>query len=109
MYADGDGVPKDAVLAVKWFRRSAEQGLPEAQYNLGMKYFRGEGLPNDAVLAVKWFRNAAEQGLVIAQSILGLMYARGEGVPKDPGGSSRLVERRRCSGQRGSEERANDR
>ena len=32
MYNIGDGVPKDAVEAVKWFRKSAEQGEAVAQY-----------------------------------------------------------------------------
>ena len=34
----GEGVAKDQVEAVKWYRKAAEQNLAEAQYNLGVCY-----------------------------------------------------------------------
>ena len=37
---DGEGVAKDQVEAVKWFRKAAEQNLAEAQYDLGLCYER---------------------------------------------------------------------
>ena len=61
----------------------AEQGLPEAQYNLGIMYSKGQGLPQDYAEAVKWCRKAAEQGYAPAQSNLGVMYSKGQGVPQD--------------------------
>src|SRR5512137_2931812 len=73
IYAKGEGVPKDAAEAVKWFRKAAEQELASAQYNLGLMYAKGEGVPKDAAEAVKWFRGAAEQGLASAQYNLGLI------------------------------------
>ena len=82
-YATGEGVPKDAVQAVAWFRKAAEQGHASAQSNLGAMYATGEGVPKDAVQAVAWYRKAAEQRHASAQSNLGAMYSRGEGVPKD--------------------------
>ena len=36
MYRDGQGTPQDYAEAVKWFRRAAEQGFPNSQYNLGI-------------------------------------------------------------------------
>jgi TPR repeat protein len=36
MYANGIGVDKSRVEAVKWYRLAAEQGLAEAQCNLGI-------------------------------------------------------------------------
>ena len=83
MYADGDGVPKDAVEAVKWYRKAAEQGNAKAQTNLGLMYANGDGVPKDQTEAVKWYRKAAEQGNTNAQYNLGNMYNRGEGVPRD--------------------------
>ena len=74
MYANGEGVPKDFVEAVKWYRLAAEQGVAYAQYNLGYMYSSGEGVPKDFVEAVKWYRLAAEQGVAYAQYNLGLMY-----------------------------------
>jgi TPR repeat protein len=83
MYYEGEGVPKDAAEAVKWFRSAAEQGFPFVQFNLGVMYFKGEGVPKDDAEAVKWFRRAAEQGFAMAQFNLGVSYYKGEGVPKD--------------------------
>ena len=42
---DNKGVPQDYKEAVKWFRLAAEQGLAEAQYNLGNRYHNGQGVP----------------------------------------------------------------
>jgi TPR repeat protein len=36
MYLNGKGVPKDDAEAVKWFRKAAEQGYADAQYDLGL-------------------------------------------------------------------------
>ncbi len=84
MYADGEGVPQNAIEAVKCFRKAAEQGDAEAQLNLGFMYANGtEGVPKDAIEAAKWYRKAAEQGDARAQSNLNAMYAIGEGIPKD--------------------------
>ncbi len=82
-YANGEGVPKDVVEAVKWYRKAAEQNHAGAQSNLGLCYFFGEGVPKDDVEAVKWYRKAAEQNHAFAQWYLGVCYAKGEGVPKD--------------------------
>jgi TPR repeat protein len=83
MYANGEGVEKDAVQAVCWFRQAAEQGYAGAQVNLGLMYSRGEGVKKDAVQAVLWYRKAIEQGCAEAQCSLGDMYREGEGVEKD--------------------------
>ena len=82
-YADGLGVPKDAVEAVKWYRKAADQNHAHAQYNLGFMYDKGLGVPKDAAEAVKWFRKAADQNEALAQLILGIKYDEGDGVLKD--------------------------
>ncbi|KAJ3095860.1 hypothetical protein HDU97_006456 [Phlyctochytrium planicorne] len=82
-YKDGDGVPQDFVQAVKWFTKSAEQGLAGAQCNLGFCYKNGEGVAPDPKMAVKWFLKAADQGNTIAQQHLGECYKNGEGVAPD--------------------------
>ena len=83
MYDEGKGVPRDYAEAVKWYRRSAEQGNARAQHNLGGMYFNGRGVPQDHAEAVKWRRRAAEQGFAEAQMGLGAMYNLGRGVPQD--------------------------
>ncbi|WP_148132454.1 tetratricopeptide repeat protein, partial [Neisseria sp. HMSC074B07] len=66
--------------AVQWYRKAAEQGLADAQYNLGMMYANGQGVRQDYAEAVRWFRKTAEQGLAEAQYNLGLAYEQGQGV-----------------------------
>jgi TPR repeat protein len=66
--------------AVKWFRKAAEQGQSEAQYNLGWCYYDGLGVEQSYSEAVKWVRKAAEQGHTYAQNSLGFYYHNGLGV-----------------------------
>jgi TPR repeat protein len=68
---------------VKWYRKAADQGLANAQSNLGNRYATGTGVAKDEVEAVKWFRKAADQGYAAAQYNLGTSYAKGRGVAKD--------------------------
>jgi hypothetical protein len=82
-YANGRGVPKDEVEAVRWFRLAADQGDDNAQHSLGECYVNGRGVPKDEVEAVRWYRLAANQGYQVAQDSLGVCYAFGKGVPKD--------------------------
>jgi hypothetical protein len=82
-YLDGDGLPKDVTKAALWFRKAAEQGLSDAQYNLADAYYFGEGVPIDYVQSVLWDRKAAEQGDAGAQASLGGSYQIGQGVPQD--------------------------
>jgi uncharacterized protein len=44
---------------MKWFRRAADLGDAEAQYNLGISYAKGEGGEPDNVRAHMWFNLAA--------------------------------------------------
>ena len=73
-YDNGEGVQQSYAEAVKWYRKVAEQGIAEAQYNLGVCYFYGKGVRRDYAEAVKWYRKAAEQGIAEAQSNLGVCY-----------------------------------
>ena len=64
-------------------RRQAEQGNPDAQWNLGVRYHHGDGVPQNDAVAVQWFQRAAEQGYVLAQGALGADYWAGRGVPRN--------------------------
>lgn len=50
------GLKKQARIAVKWFRRSAEQGDPTGQMWLGVSRFTGVGVEADIVQAVYWLK-----------------------------------------------------
>ena len=58
----GLGVPQDYKEAVKWLILAAEQGLAQAQYNLGNMYTNGQGVPQDYVLAHMWFNLCGSSG-----------------------------------------------
>jgi len=47
IYYHGQGVHQDDKQAFEWFERAAEQGVAEAQYNLGVKYDQGQGVEQD--------------------------------------------------------------
>jgi TPR repeat protein len=83
MHALGQGLPPNQAEAAKWYRMAAQQGLAEAQYNLGVAYYAGAGLAQSHAEAAAWFSKAAEQGYPLAQYYLGDMYAKGLGVPLD--------------------------
>jgi hypothetical protein len=50
-YDTGEGVAKDQVQAVSWYRKSAEQGNAQGQLNLGYSYDKGEGVAKDEIEA----------------------------------------------------------
>ena len=54
---------KDYSTALKEWQPLAEQGDAQAQYYLGVLYFKGEGVPQDYVQAREWWLKAAEQGI----------------------------------------------
>ena len=62
MYDNGQGVLQDDKEAVKWYRKSAEQGHPKAQSNLGVLYSNGQGVPQDYVMAHMYWNIAAVSG-----------------------------------------------
>jgi len=61
MYHDGKGVVQSNTEAAKWYRKAAEQGYAQAQYNLGIAYLLGRA-PQNRDLAIKWFKKSAAQG-----------------------------------------------
>jgi hypothetical protein len=79
----------DYQTAVKWFRLAAEQGLAEAQTEMGAALLNGRppitrgktGVKADLPQAIKWFHLAANQGESGAMSQLGQCFQTGNGVP----------------------------
>jgi len=67
----GQGVPQDNKSAVEWYRKAAEQGLAEAQRNLGAMYTEGIGVSIDLVQAYKWFNLAVLAGNENARKNMG--------------------------------------
>ena len=82
-YEGRNGVDKNFIMAISYFQKAAEQGLAEAQCDLGTCYIYGNGVTENYEIAVFWYRKAAEQGDARAQCNLGLCYSKGYGVPQD--------------------------
>lgn len=82
-YVYGFGVSLNYKKALKWFRKSAEQGNPSGQNWLGVMYDSGYGVRRDYAEAVKWYRKSAEQGNLYGQRDLGRMYELGHGITRD--------------------------
>ena len=102
-YKTGDGVPGgadfqrkaakegyahppifDAEKMAYWFQKAAEQGHSDAQFWLGVSYYKNEGLPWDENKAVYWWQKSAEQGNAEAQELLGDIYrSGGQQIPND--------------------------
>ena len=61
----------------------AENGNPDAQVIMGLRYFFGMEGKREPRLARKWYRDAAKQGDAEAQVLLGLMFAQGDGGKTD--------------------------
>ena len=80
---DGNGMPRDDVEAVHWYRKAAEQGNAMAQLTLGYMLVNGEGTKKNEAEGVGWYREAAVHGNAHAQRYLGIMLVTGIGVEKD--------------------------
>jgi len=61
-YFFGDGVPQDFTEAIKWYRKAAQLGNVEAQFNLGGIYQEGVVVPQDSAEATEWYLKAVDQG-----------------------------------------------
>ena len=72
LYDNLEGADQDPAEAAKWFKLAAEQGIPQAQYSLGLKYGDGDGVKQDYPESLKWYKLAAEQSYARAQFNLGV-------------------------------------
>lgn len=82
MYANGTGVPKSDIEAVRWYQQAAANGFADAQNNLALAYAQGQGITKDEEKAVEWWLLAAHQQQSNAQYNLAVMYERGQGTPR---------------------------
>ncbi len=73
----------DYAAALREWRPLAEQGVAEAQSNLGQMYKLGLGVAQDYAEAVVWYRRASDQGHVEARHNVGGAFYTGKGVPQD--------------------------
>jgi uncharacterized protein len=85
LFATGDWTgPHDSVRATEWYRRAAERGHPDAQYNLGFMYLLGDGVQSDPQEGLRWLLLSAGQQNEHSFRLLADLYRNGYyGVPVD--------------------------
>lgn len=93
MYKMGRPWPETISDAVKAWGKAADEGIAEAQFNLGLMHDRGLGVPKDKQKALGWYRKAALKGDAKALYNLGLLYQLGGGVPCDIHKAAALFEK----------------
>ena len=69
--------------AMRAWIKMANEGVAEAQNNVGHLYEEGFGVAQDYPKAMSWYKQAAEQGLAEAQHNIGMLYYEGYGVKKN--------------------------
>lgn len=75
--------PSDVPEEIAALIKAAEDGAPEAQFELGQKYRLGQGVKQSESIAADWYRKAAEQGYDRGQNALGVIHKGGLGVEQN--------------------------
>ena len=71
MYGAGDyGLPRDFDLSADLFEKAAEAGLPEAMYNIALRYRNGFGRERDGYRALQWAYKARDAGVYEAEALI---------------------------------------
>ena len=69
--------------AFEIWRRLAEDGSAQAQFDLGVMMHNGLGVAKDPEKSIYWFEKAAAQHHADAENYLGAIYNTGNGAPQD--------------------------
>ncbi|WP_180105531.1 MULTISPECIES: tetratricopeptide repeat protein [unclassified Acinetobacter] len=80
MYNYGYGYDVDLGNALKYYKKAALLGNPDAQFNIGQMYFKGNGGNGDFKEAFKWYTLSANQNYSLAKIQLATLYFKGYGV-----------------------------
>jgi TPR repeat protein len=99
---EGNGVPRNLVMAETHLRQAARMGYSAAMLALARMHHSGQGAAPSQVEAALWYRAAGDAGEAEAQFALGALLARGEGVPKRVEDSARWFERAASRARRGT-------
>jgi hypothetical protein len=70
----------DPKQSAKWWRRAADSGDTESQFQIGQFFETGYGVKQDRALAFKYYKKSGLQGHAVAQRKVGNMLLGGDGV-----------------------------
>ncbi len=76
-------MPQDYAQAAEWYRKAADQGIADAEYNLGVAVFQRPGRAAGLCPGRRVVPQGRRPGRSEAQTNLGLLYDHGQGVPQD--------------------------
>jgi TPR repeat protein len=77
VYASGGrSVPQNWATAAKWWRKAADAGLRDAQWNIGVCYYYGRGVDRNVAQAKVCIRKSAAQGWQVV-----VLAVRQAGIP----------------------------
>lgn len=82
-YMNGRIVTRDAALAERWYRFSADLGDALSAWRVAEIHLRAEDLPKDNDILLHYLTAAAEAGLPYAQATLARLQADGALLPRD--------------------------
>ena len=84
LYDDGE-LGRNPELSAHWFKLSAEQGYPYAQWVHGLNLMNGTGMEKDPQLGLQYIQRAADGKFEGALQFVADAYAEGKhGYSKDP-------------------------
>jgi TPR repeat protein len=93
LYANGTGVARDDVEAVRWYRMGATAGNLSATTALAVALIEGRGATKDEQEGLRLLRTAAGKDNHEALHWLGVILGQGKLVSKDTGEAIRLLTR----------------
>jgi len=79
----GEGIPRDADMALVWLQKSAALKNPRGLYHLAELYQDGVGVPRNQEQYVRLLEQAAQAGSPDAQAELGQFLWFGHGILRD--------------------------
>ena len=74
-YSSGVGVKQDLYRASTWYRRAAEGGCTEAQYQIGVMLLDGVGMTEDSTEGLEWIFRASQADHVKATAVFNYLMA----------------------------------
>lgn len=82
-YFYGENRPANLTLAVYWYKKAADKGIPEAQYNYASCLESGRGIKKNLPDAFAWYKKASDRNFQPASFRVAKFYLTG--VPDESG------------------------
>src|SRR5436305_15324778 len=82
-YLNGEFLPANPELGLRWVKKATRQGLPGADFVLAIAYETGLGAKQNLGKAAELYGKAAEGGHAGAQNNLARLDLQGQGVHED--------------------------